>query len=74
MKASDLRLFMKEIPNEAEVIFSDGIITFMFGDNTLAFNKCGGQWDNGVGYAPGGTVCCGECSHFDCIKCGKDVK
>ena len=58
MKASDLRLFMKEIPNEAEVIFSDGIITFMFGDNTLAFNKCGGQWDNGVGYAPGGTACC----------------
>ena len=67
--AKHLKAFMKDIPDSAQVIFSEGIITFMFNDNTLALNKYGGQWDNGVGYAPGGTSCCGECSHFDCLKC-----
>ena len=74
MKARELRSFMKQIPDSAEVIFSNGIITFMFGDNTLALNKDGAQWDNGVGYAPGGTSCCGECSHFDCSKCREEIE
>lgn len=73
MKAKELRAFMKTVPDSAEVIFGEGTITFMFGDNTLALNKYGGQWDNGVGYAPGGTSCCGECSHFDCSKCREEL-
>lgn len=70
----NLKAFIKGIPDSAQVIFSDGHITFVFGDNTLALNKYGGQWDNGVGYAPGGTSCCGECSHFDCSKCREEIK
>jgi hypothetical protein len=70
--AKHLKAFMKDVPDSAQVIFSEGIITFMFGDNTLALNKYGGQWDNGVGYAFGGTSCCGECSHFDCSKCREE--
>ena len=72
--AAQLKEFMKNIPDSAQVIFSDGIIIFVFGDNTLALNKYGGQWDNGVGYTPGGTSYCGECSHFDCSKCGEEIK
>ena len=71
MKARELRSFMKQIPDSAEVIFSNGIITFMFGDNTLALNKYGAQWDNGVGYSH--EHCCGECSHFDCSKCREEI-
>ena len=72
MKARELRSFMKSIPDSAEVILSNGIITFMFGDNTLALNKYGAQWDNGVGYSHYGH-CCGECSHFDCSKCREEI-
>ena len=73
MKAQQLKSFMKQIPNSAEVIFSEGIITFLFGDNTLALNKYGAEWDNGVGYSHDGTHCCGECSHFDCSKCREEL-
>lgn len=74
MTAGTLKAFMKDIPDSAQVIFSEGIITFMFNDNTLALNTYGGQWDNGVGYAPDGTSCCGECSHFDCSKCREVIR
>lgn len=72
--ARNLKAFMKDIPDSAQVLFGDGHITFMFGDNTLALNKYGAQWDNGVGYAPDGTSRCGECSHFDCSKCRKEIR
>ena len=71
LKAKDVKAFIKDIPDNAQVIFSDGIITFIFDDNCLALNKYGAQWDNGIGYPQGGTVCCGECSHFDCSLCNE---
>lgn len=70
--AKDIRNFMKDIPNSAEVLLNDGIITFSFDGNTLALNKYGAEWDNGVGYSSSGAIC-GECSHFDCSKCGKEI-
>ena len=72
--AQKLKEFMKDVPDSAQVLFAQGMITFVFGENTLALNRYGGQWDNGVGYAPGGTSCCGECSHFDCSKCREDIQ
>lgn len=73
LKAKDVKAFVKGIPDNAQVIFSDGIITFIFDDNCLALNKFGAEWDNGVGYYSD-TVVCGECTHFDCSKCGKETK
>lgn len=73
IQAKDLRNFMKDVPDNASVIFNNGNITFLFNGNTLALNKYGAQWDNGVGYPPGGTSCCGECSHFDCSKCREEI-
>jgi hypothetical protein len=73
MTAKNLKAFMKDIPDSAQVVFSEGFIVFISNDNTLALNKYGGEWDNGVGYAPGGTSCCGECSHFDCSKCREEL-
>ena len=69
IKAKELKSFMTRIPDSAEVIFSDDIITFLFNGSVFALNKYGGEWCDGVGYAPGGTTRCGECSHFDCSKC-----
>ena len=71
--AKDLRNFLKDVPDHAWVIFGEGNITFLFNDNTLAINKYGATWDNGVGYPPGGTSCCGECSHFDCARCREEI-
>lgn len=73
MTLRTLRTFMQNIPNEAEVIFSEGIITFIFNGDTVALNKFGATWENGVGYLNNGTVCCGECSHFDCARCGAQL-
>ena len=72
--AEKLKAFMKQIPDDAQVLFAQGMITFIFDDNTLALNRYGGQWDNGVGYAPNGKECCGECSHFDCSKCTDTIQ
>ena len=72
--ADKLKAFMKDIPDSAQVLFAQGMITFVFEDNTLSLNRYGGQWDNGVGYAPEGKGCCGECTHFDCAKCREVVK
>lgn len=72
LQSKDVKNFLKKIPDNAQVIFSDGIITCLFGENTLALNKFGAEWDNGVGYING--KCCGECTHFDCSKCGKEIK
>lgn len=74
MTAKNLKAFMKDIPDSAQVVFSEDFIIFVFNDNILALNKYGGEWDNGVGYAPGGTSCCGECSHFDCSKCREELR
>ena len=73
LTARDIKNFMKNIPDDAQVVLTDGIITFMFGENTLALNKFGAEWDNGVGYYSS-TVVCGECTHFDCSKCGKEIR
>ena len=70
IKASDLRKFMESIPDSATVIFNKGNITFCFGENIRAFNTYGAEWDNGIGYR-NSTVCCGECSHFDCSQCNE---
>jgi hypothetical protein len=73
LQAKDIKKFLRQIPDDAQVILTDGIITCMFGENTLAINKFGAEWDNGVGYYSS-TVVCGECVHFDCSKCGKEIK
>lgn len=72
LQAKDVKNFLCQIPDDAQVIFSDGFLTFMFDSNTLILNRYGAEWDNGVGYING--KCCGECIHFDCSKCGKEIK
>lgn len=67
--ARDVKNFLKDIPDDADVYFSDGNITFIFNHNSRALNKWGATWENGVGYLPGGTSCCGECTHFRCDIC-----
>ena len=43
---------------------------FNNGDDYEEFiNSAGGIWEGGIGYAPNGKWC-GECSTFDCDKCG----
>lgn len=69
LQAKNIKKYLLQIPDEAEVILKDGSITFVFDDNVLALNKFGAELDNGVGYIDG--ECCGECPHFDCSKCGK---
>lgn len=72
LQAKDIKNFIKDIPDDARVILSDGFLTFMFDSNTLILNRYGAEWDNGVGYIDG--KCCGECTHFDCLKCRKEIK
>lgn len=71
IQAKDLKNFLKDIPDNAEVMFNKGSIVFLFDGNTKALNKWGAEWDNGVGYING--ECCGECSHFDCSKCREEI-
>ena len=73
LQAKDIKKFLAQIPDDAQVVLTDGIITCIFNGNTLALNKFGAEWDNGVGYYSD-TVVCGECTHFDCSKCGKDIR
>ena len=73
LQARDIKKFLLQVPDDAKVVLTDGIITCVFGENTLALNKFGAEWENGVGYYSSTTVC-GECAHFDCSKCGKEVK
>ena len=67
--AEDIKNFLKDVPDDAEIVFSNGNITCLYNGNALALNKWGAIWDNGVGYLPGGTSCCGECTHFECDIC-----
>lgn len=73
LRAKDVKKFLLQIPDDAQVVITDGIITFLFNGNTLALNKFGAEWDNGVGYYSS-TIMCGECTHFDCSKCRKELK
>ena len=47
LQAKDIKKFLTQIPDDAQVVLTDGIITCMFGENTLALNKFGAEWDNG---------------------------
>lgn len=67
--ARDVKDFLKYIPDNASVVFSDGRITCLFDGNTRALNKWKAIWDNGIGYPRKGISCCGECSHFECDLC-----
>lgn len=67
LQAKDIKNFIKDIPDDARVILSDGYLTFMFDYNTRILNRYGAEWDNGVGYING--KCCGECVYFQCEKC-----
>ena len=69
MTVKTLKEFIKDIPDAAQVIFSNNVVTFICNGNIIALNTYGSIWDNGVGYAPGRTSVCGECTHFDCSKC-----
>ena len=69
--AKDVKNFIKDIPDDAQVIFSDGFLTFRFDSSTFILNRYGAEWDNGIGYING--ECCGECTHFDCLRCGKEI-
>ena len=71
--AKDIKNFLRQIPDDAQVVLTEGVITCIFGGNTVALNKFGAEWDNGVGYYSS-IVVCGECTHFDCSKCGKGLK
>ena len=73
LQAKEVKRLLFQIPDNAQVIFTDGVITCVFGENALALNKFGAEWNNGVGYYSD-TVVCGECTHFDCSKCGKEIK
>ena len=65
--AKEIKNFIKDIPDDAQVIFGDGFLTFMFDSNTRILNRYGAEWDNGIGYING--KCCGECMHFQCDVC-----
>ena len=73
LTAKELKNFLKDIPDNAAIIFGDGNITCLFDGNAVALNKWGAIWENGVGYFSS-TSCCGECSHFDCLRCRKEIK
>lgn len=72
LQATAIKKFLTQIPDDAQVVLAGGIITCIFGENISALNKFGAEWNNGVGYYF--DTVCGECSHFDCSKCGKEVK
>ena len=60
--------------NSDEVIIKDNVIKvsgkFITGESYEEYiNSTGGVWEGGCGNAPDGTYC-GECSTFDCDKCG----
>ena len=67
LTAKDIKNFIKDIPDDAQVIFSNGFLTFTFDSNTRILNRYGAEWDNGVGYI--NEKCCGECTHFQCDMC-----
>ena len=70
LQAKDIKKFLLQVPDDAKIVLTDGIITCIFGENALALNKFGAEWDNGVGYR-NSTTCCGECLHFDCSQCNE---
>ena len=73
LQAKDVKQFLSKIPDSARVIITNGIIACLFDDNTVALNKFGAEWENGIGYYSN-TIICGECTHFDCSKCGKEIR
>lgn len=73
MKACQLKAFMKNIPDSAKVLFNDGVISFLFDYTTLALDRHGGVWENGIGHAPDGSIC-DECTHFDCSKRREEIR
>ena len=70
----DLKNFLSELPNDAFVHFGQNNITIVSHRGTKALNKWGAIWDDGIGYPPNGTSCCGECSHFQCDLCNVFAK
>lgn len=72
LTAKDVKNFMKDIPDDARVILSDGCLIFISNCNTRMLNRYGAEWDNGVGYING--KCCGECVHFQCEACNAFAK
>lgn len=71
MKLKTLKHFIKDIPDEAEVVLNNNMITFLYNGNTIVLNSYGSIWDSGIGYKNDGTIC-GECSHFECSKCRRE--
>ena len=69
LTAKDLKNFLKNIPDNALVIFGKDNVVCLFNGNSYALNKWGATWENGIGYLPDGTSCCSECSHFQCNIC-----
>lgn len=74
LTAKDVKNFLKDVPNDADIYFSKDNITVIFNRTTRALNKWGATWENGVGYLPGDTSCCGECTHFQCDICNGYAK
>ena len=74
MEAKALKQFLRNIPDNAQVVMSDKHIAFLYNENAVALNIYGATWENGIGYPAGGTAACGECSHFDCEKCHSETK
>ena len=74
MTMKHLKELLSIYKNDAEVIIFDNIIEIKSKLSTghihrEYINSAGGVWEGGTGVAPDGTYC-GECSTFDCDKCG----
>lgn len=74
MTVQQLRKLLREYADEFTVTIENNHIKvvgmYSSGDLFEEFiNSAGGTWEGGIGIAPNGWWC-GECSTFDCDKCG----
>lgn len=76
MTIKHLRELLSIYKNDDEVTLADKIIKIKgklsTGHTHMEYiNSKGCVWEGGTGVAPDGTYC-GECTVFDCDKCGWD--
>ncbi len=77
MTVKHLKELLRCYKDEYEVNIIDNVIKIECGlgiggyTSNEYINSAGGVWEGGCGMAPDGSLC-GECSSFDCDKCGWD--
>ena len=74
MTVKHLKTLLSAYKDDFDVVIKNNNIKITgkyYGDDIYEeyINSAGGTWEGGCGNAPDGRFC-GECSTFDCDKCG----